>query len=50
MWLQLRYRLFGRCWACHRRVVLHSPRQLRRCEDTPLAAEVVVPESHVLIA
>jgi hypothetical protein len=33
------YRLFGRCWAqgCGRLVVLHGPRQLRRCENTPLA-------------
>jgi hypothetical protein len=45
MWLQLRYRLLSRCWACHRRVALHSPRQLRRCENAPVAAELVVPGS-----
>jgi hypothetical protein len=35
-----RYRLFGRCWAqgCGRRpMILHTPRQLRRCETTPMA-------------
>jgi hypothetical protein len=44
-----RYRLGGRCWACHRRVLLHSPRQFRRCADTPLAIllpDPVVPVSH----
>jgi hypothetical protein len=39
----LAYRLAGRCWACHRLVVLHTPRQLRRCEGTPLA--IVLPET-----
>jgi hypothetical protein len=34
-----RYRLFGRCLAqgCGRPVLLHTPRQLRRCESTPMA-------------
>ena len=34
------YRLFGRCWAqgCGRRpIILHTPRQLYRCERTPMA-------------
>ena len=33
----LYYRLFGRCWACHGLMALHSPGQVRRCENTPLA-------------
>jgi hypothetical protein len=44
-----RYRLLGRCWACHRRVLLHSPRRLQRCADEPLAIllpDPVVPVSH----
>jgi hypothetical protein len=37
-----RYRLLGRCWAqdcpvATRLNVLHPPRQLRRCESTPMA-------------
>jgi hypothetical protein len=37
-----RYRLFGDCWAedcpvAGRLNVLHTPRQLRRCENTPTA-------------
>jgi hypothetical protein len=39
-WCWPQYRLFGRCWAqgCGRRpVILHTPRQLRRCESTPMA-------------
>jgi hypothetical protein len=33
------YRLVGRCWAegCGRLMVLHSPRQERRCAGTPMA-------------
>jgi hypothetical protein len=55
----LRYRLFGRCWArgCGRLIALHTPRQLDRCLDKPvalsltddgwlLAMEPVVPVSH----
>jgi hypothetical protein len=43
-----RYRLFGRCWArgCPapgRCMVLHSPRQARRCYSTPLAVVLVEP-------
>ena len=36
--LGLRYRLLGRCWAkgCGRLIVLHTPRQLDRCLDTPV--------------
>lgn len=41
MLLWIRYRLLGRCWACHRLVVFHSNRRLRRCENTPIAAEVI---------
>jgi hypothetical protein len=40
----VRWRLFGRCWArgCGRLVVLHTPRQLERCYDTPLAVGITV--------
>jgi hypothetical protein len=31
----VRYRLLGHCWACHRRVILHTPRQWRVCVVTP---------------
>ena len=40
LWDWPRYRLsFDRCWAqgCGRPVILHMPRQLRRCESTPMA-------------
>jgi len=62
----VRYRLFGRCWAkgCGRLMLLHTPRQLERCLDTPLALvltdkgrrrlglqpDSVVPVSHALCA
>jgi hypothetical protein len=38
----IRYRLLGRCWAqgCGRLMALHTPRQLRRCEQTPMAIEL----------
>jgi hypothetical protein len=43
-----RYRLFGRCWAqgCPvpgRHQILHGPRQLDRCVNTPLA--IVITEA-----
>jgi hypothetical protein len=41
----LAYRLVGRCWACHRLVVLHTPRQLRHCEGTPLAIVLTDPDA-----
>jgi hypothetical protein len=36
------YRLLGRCWAqgCSRPMVLHTARQRRCCEHTPLAIEL----------
>jgi hypothetical protein len=36
------YRLFSRCWAqgCGRPMVLHMPRQVRVCENTPMAIEL----------
>jgi hypothetical protein len=36
------YRLRGRCWAqgCGRLMILHSPRQERRCAGTPMAIEL----------
>jgi hypothetical protein len=39
-----RYRLFGRCFAqgCGRLVILHAPRQLRRCENTPMAIGITL--------
>lgn len=46
----LRYRLFGRCWACNRLMALHLPRRRRRCDDMPIAAVVVVPESRAISA
>ena len=38
----LRYRLLGRCWAqgCSRRMLLHTPTQTRRCEDTSIALSI----------
>jgi hypothetical protein len=57
------YRLFSRCWAqgCPvpgRLQILHGPRQLRRCETTPMAiviteqgyAAAVVAEAEQLTA
>ena len=43
-WCWPRYRLLGRCFAqgCGRRVILHTPRQLDRCENTPLAFGITV--------
>jgi hypothetical protein len=41
----LRYRLSGRCWACHRRVILHTPRRWRVCVNTPAA--ILLPNSVV---
>jgi hypothetical protein len=44
-WLWLWLRLSGsRCWAqgCGRLLVLHTPRQLDRCYDTPLAIGITV--------
>lgn len=57
----LRYRLTGRCWACGRRMGWHTPRQVDRCLDKPvalslteegwlLALEPVVPVSHAVSA
>jgi hypothetical protein len=42
LWCWPGYRLFGRCFAqgCGRPVLLHTPRQLRRCENTPTALEL----------
>jgi hypothetical protein len=36
------YRLVGRCWAqgCGRLMLLHTPRQRRGCERTPMAVEL----------
>jgi hypothetical protein len=44
-----RYRLFGMCWAENcpvigRANILHTPRQLWRCENTPMA--IVLNEDH----
>jgi hypothetical protein len=43
-WCWPQYRLFGRCFAqgCGRLVVLHTPRQLDRCETTPLGVMLTV--------
>jgi hypothetical protein len=42
-----KYRLFGHCWAqdcpvATRLNVLHPPRQLRRCESTPMAIGITL--------
>jgi hypothetical protein len=42
------YRLFGKCWAddcpvSSRRNLLHTPRQLHRCESTPMAIRLTDP-------
>jgi hypothetical protein len=47
LWDWPRYRLFSRCWAqscpvAGRLNVLHGPRQLRRCETTPMAVGITV--------
>jgi hypothetical protein len=39
----LAYWLAGRCWACHRRVLAHTPGQRRRCDQLPVA--LVLPET-----
>jgi hypothetical protein len=46
-WCWPQYRLFGRCWAqgcpvATRLNVLHPPRQLRRCENTPMAVGITL--------
>ena len=40
-----RYRLLGDCWAedcpaASRKTIAHTPRQLRRCEGTPMAIQL----------
>jgi hypothetical protein len=53
------WRIFGRCFVCDRRVLLHTRRQWHECNNTPLpiaairteegwllAMEPVVPVSH----
>jgi hypothetical protein len=40
LWDWPAYRLFGRCFACGRLVVLHTPWALYVCERTPLPIEI----------
>ena len=40
LWDWPRYRLFSRCWACRRLMVLHSPWALYICERTPLPIRI----------
>jgi hypothetical protein len=40
LWNWPSYRLFGRCFACGRLVILHSPWALYICERTPLPIKI----------
>jgi hypothetical protein len=40
VWDWPRYRLVGRCLACNRPMILHSPWALFVCERTPLPIEI----------
>jgi hypothetical protein len=31
------FRVAGRCWACHRRALAHTPSRWRRCNAEPAA-------------
>jgi hypothetical protein len=44
-----KYRLLGRCIACGRLVVLHSPWALFVCERTPMPIEIT-PKGEALLA